>query len=217
MIVDKKTLSLEEQVYLTLEEEILSGVLKRGETLVETSLSARLGVSRTPLRSALHRLAEEGLIEISPNRGAVVVGIGADDLVDIYRIRMRLEGLASAEAARKISDEDKKRLRDIIELSEFYMAKQDSEHFKELDSEFHGIIFKACGNRVLCKTLSDLHRNIHFYRKQSLAAGDRLEKALSEHKQILAAIETGDCDMADRLTSDHIEAALKNLLTVTEN
>ena len=97
------------------------------------------------------------------------------------------------------------------------IVEQDSEHFKELDSEFHGIIFKACGNRVLCKTLSDLHRNIHFYRKQSLAAGDRLEKALSEHKQILAAIETGDCDMADRLTSDHIEAALKNLLTVTEN
>ena len=217
MIVDKNTHSLEERVYLTLEEEILSGKLKRGETLTENSLSTRLGVSRTPLRSALHRLAEEGLIEISPNRGAVVVGIGADDLVDIYRIRMRLEGLASSEAARKISDEDKKRLRDTIELSEFYMAKQDSDHFKELDSQFHSIIFKACGNRVLCKTLSDLHRNIHFYRKQSLAAGDRLEKALAEHKQILDAIERGDCEMADKLTSDHIEAALKNVIAVTEN
>lgn len=216
MIVDKKTHSLEEQVYFALEDEILCGKLKRGDMLTENQLSARLGVSRTPLRGALHRLAEEGLVEISPNRGAVVVGIGKDDLVDIYKIRVRLEGLASAEATKNISDEEIHRLRDIIDLSEYYMARQDSEHFKELDSEFHSIIYKASGNRVLCKTLSELHRNIHFYRKQSLAVADRLEKSLFEHKQILRAIEEGDCEMADKLTSEHIEAAMQNLLKVTD-
>ena len=76
MIVNKNAKSLEESVFLTLEEEILSGALKRGEGLTETALSTRLGVSRTPLRAALARLAEEGLVEISPNKGAVVVGIG---------------------------------------------------------------------------------------------------------------------------------------------
>ena len=216
MIVDKKIHSLEEQVYFTLEDEILSGKLKRGETITENSLSARLGVSRTPLRAALHRLAEEGLIEISPNRGAVVMGIGKEELVDIYKIRMRLEGLASAEAAKKISVEDKKRLKEIVELSDFYIAKQDSERLKELDTEFHSIIYQAGGNRMLCKVLSDLHKNVHIYRKRSLTVVDRLEKSVSEHKRILAAIEHGDADAADRLTSSHIEAALNNLLTVAD-
>lgn len=216
MIVDKNAKSLEESVFLTLEDEILSGKIKRGETLTETSLSRRLGVSRTPLRGALHRLCEEGLIEIHPNRGAVVVGIGREELIDIYKIRMRLEGLASAEAARRISDDDKKRLRDILELADFYIAKRDAEHLKELDSEFHSIIYSASGNRLLCKTLSELHRNIHFYRKRSLAVVDRLEKSAAEHKEILAAIERGDSEGADRLTSAHIEAALNNLLLVSD-
>ena len=170
----------------------------------------------TPLRAALHRLAEEGLIEISPNRGAVVMGIGKEELVDIYKIRMRLEGLASAEAAKKISAEDKKRLKEIVELSDFYIAKQDSERLKELDTEFHSIIYQAGGNRMLCKVLSDLHKNVHIYRKRSLTVVDRLEKSVSEHKMILAAIEHGDADAADRLTSSHIEAALNNLLTVAD-
>lgn len=216
MIVGKNAHSLEESVFLTLEEEILSGRLKKGETLTETSLSSRLGVSRTPLRGAMHRLCEEGLIEITPNRGAVVIGIGDEELVDIYKIRIRLEGLASAEAAKRISEEDLNRLRESVELSEFYMQKRDAEHLKELDSEFHSIIYKASGNRLLCKTLTELHRNIQFYRKRSLAVGDRLGKTIAEHKEILCAIERGDSEAADRLTSAHIEAALNNLLIVTK-
>ena len=216
MIVNKNAKSLEESVYLALEEEILSGKLKKGDSLTETSLSARLGVSRTPLRAALHRLAEEGLIEIAPNRGAVVVGIGDEELVDIYKIRIRLEGLASSEAAKRISPDDLKRLRDSVELSEFYIAKQDAEHLKELDSEFHNIIYKASGNRLLCKTLTELHRNIQFYRKRSLGVAKRLEKSIAEHREILTAIERGDAEAADRLTSAHIEAALNNLLSVKD-
>ncbi len=216
MIVDKNAKSLEENVFLTLEDEILSGKLKRGDTLTETSLSARLGVSRTPLRGALHRLFEEGLIEVTPNRGAVVIGIGREELVDIYKMRIRLEGLASAEAAKRISDDDKRRLREIVELCDFYIARRDAERLKELDSEFHSIIYKASGNRMLNKTLSELHRNIHFYRKRSLAVEERLEKSSEEHKQILGAIERGDSEAADRLTSSHIEAALNNLLAVND-
>ena len=114
MIVDNNAKSLEERVLFALEEEILSGKLEKGEVLTEISLSKRLGVSRTPLRAALHRLYEEGLIDITPNRSAVVVGVGRDELIDIYKIRMRLEGLASREATLKMNDEDKKRLRDSV-------------------------------------------------------------------------------------------------------
>ena len=137
MIVDKKNASLEEQVTATLEEEILTGKLAAGMALTEQSLSTRLGVSRTPIRAALHTLAEEGLISLVPNRGAVVVGVTRDDLIDIYNIRMRLEGLASATAANRISPEDMAKLRESVELAEFYIYKNDTEHLKELDTAFH--------------------------------------------------------------------------------
>jgi DNA-binding GntR family transcriptional regulator len=214
MIVDKKATSLEESVYLTLEEEILGGSLKPGDTLAEVALSRRLGVSRTPIRGALMRLSEEGLIELIPNRGAVVIGVNSEDLINIYKIRMRLEGLASREAARLISDSDRERLTELVELSEFYLTKKDTEHIKELDSEFHNVIYRASGSRLLYKTLSELHRSIKAYRKLSLTVHDRLERSIAEHREILAAILRGDGDEADRLTSLHVGAALDNLLSV---
>ena len=156
-------------VYSHLEEEILTGKLVSGEALGEIALAKRLGVSRTPVRGALHRLAEDGLVEINPNRGAMVVGINTDDLIDIYNIRMRLEGLASSLAAKRIAEDELKELSDSVELSEFYIKKRDTEHLKELDTAFHSIIYKASGSRMLAKTLSELHKKIKSYRKLSLS------------------------------------------------
>lgn len=216
MIIDKKTASLEEQVTETLEAEILTGKLAAGASLTEQSLSVRLGVSRTPIRAALHTLAEEGLINLIPNKGAVVVGVTREDLIDIYRIRMRLEGLASALAAERISPEELATLRESVELAEFYISKNDAEHLKELDTQFHAIIYRASGNRMLNKTLSELHRNITSYRKMSLAVPGRLERSVGEHREILAAIEERDAERADRLTSAHVEAALENMLSAAD-
>ena len=216
MIIDNKTASLEEQVTATLESEILTGKLASGTALTEQSLSVRLGVSRTPIRAALHTLAEEGLINLIPNRGAVVVGVTREDLIDIYKIRMRLEGLASALAAERISPEEIGTLRESVELAEFYISKNDTEHLKELDTQFHAIIYRASGNRMLNKTLSELHRNITSYRKMSLAVPGRLEKSVGEHREILAAIEAKDTERADKLTSEHVAAALENMLKTAD-
>ena len=213
MIIDNKIASLEEQVTATLEAEILTGKLAAGTALTEQSLSVRLGVSRTPIRAALHTLAEEGLIDLVPNRGAVVVGVTREDLIDIYKIRMRLEGLASALAAERISREDLATLRESVELAEFYISKNDTEHLKELDTQFHAIIYRASGNRMLNKTLSELHRNIISYRKMSLSVPGRLERSVGEHREILKAIEAGDAERADSLTCAHVAAALENMLT----
>ena len=216
MLTEEKYLSLEEKVHGQLEEEILSGKLPRGTALTELSLSERLGASRTPIRSALHRLAEDGLVDIAVNRGAVVVGITEDDLVDIYRIRVRLEGLASSLAAERISDEACRALRESVELAEFYISKKDTERLKQLDSQFHETIYKATENRLLCKTLSELHRKIKSYRKLSLSVPGRLERSVQEHREILEAIEAHDATEADRLTSLHIEEALENMVHALE-
>lgn len=213
MTKEFKDVSLEQMVYNALEEEILSGELKRGTPLTEIALSNRLGVSRTPVRGALHRLSEEGLVEITPNKGAVVVGINIGDLVDIYKIRMRLEGLASMSAAERISSSELSRLRNSVELSEFYISKNDVESLKELDTEFHKIIYAASGNRMLAKTLTELHNKIKSYRKISLTVSGRLAETVKEHKEILSAIEAGDGNLADELTLRHIERALENIVS----
>lgn len=213
MIIDSNSRSLEEMVYSHLEEEILTGKLVSGEALGEIALAKRLGVSRTPVRGALHRLAEDGLVEINPNRGAMVVGINTDDLIDIYNIRMRLEGLASSLAAKRIAEDELKELSDSVELSEFYIKKRDTEHLKELDTAFHSIIYKASGSRMLAKTLSELHKKIKSYRKLSLSVPGRLEMSVTEHREILAAIKEKNAEKADKLTSLHIERALTNMLS----
>ncbi len=216
MIVDKNIKSLGQSVFLRLEEEILNGTLKKGDTLTEITLAERLGVSRTPLRAALHALAEEGLVEIVPNRGATVIGVSRDDLVDIYKIRMRLEGIAAGLAAKRITPEAVKALENSVELSEFYLSKNDSDHLKELDSEFHGIIYKSSGSRHIAKILTELHRNIRSYRKLSLSVPTRLENSVKEHRAILEAIKSADAELAERLCCEHIEAALNNLLPIVD-
>lgn len=211
MIIDERTGSLEEHVFDVLEEEIISGALVKGQIVTENELSARLEVSRTPIRGALRRLAEEGLVEIAPNRRVTVIGISTDDLIDAYRIRIRLEGLSSALATERMTDEEKKKLSDFVELSEYYLSKKDTENLKLLDTQFHSMIYRASGNRMLCRILSEIHRNITRYRKMSLAVPGRLESSVEEHREILNAILRGDSVEADRLTSCHIERALNNI------
>ncbi len=216
MIVDARMASLEEKTFETLKEEILTGALPKGENLTELALSERLGVSRTPIRSAIRRLAEEGLVSIVPNRGAVVRGIDKNDLVDIYKIRIRLEGLASASCAKNIKPEQLEKLRRSVELAEFYISRKDAENVKELDTEFHLTIYEASGNPQLQSILSDLHKKIKMYRKLSLSVAGRLENSIREHREILEAIEKGDPELADKLTSRHIELALENVILATK-
>lgn len=217
MIIESKYFSLEEKVYHELEEEILTGKLKRGEALTEISLSKRLGVSRTPVRSAIRRLTEDGLIETVANRGSVVVGITEADMIDIYRVRVRLEGLASKLAAECISKEGLDTLTEAVELAEFYISKKDTEKLKELDSVFHETVYKEANNRWLARTLSELHKKIRTYRKLSLTVPGRLEASVAEHRKILDAIARGDSAEADRLTSLHIEAATDSMMLAFES
>lgn len=206
--------SLEEKVYLSLEEQIISQKLRPGESVTEMKLSRELGVSRTPVREALQRLDREGLIKLIPNKGAVVLGISEQDLIDIYKIRMRLEGLAARIAAEKRDEALCHELGDNVDLTGFYMAKGDIEKVKNLDSEFHDIIYRCCESRMLGKTLSELHRYIASYRKLSLAVSGRIDRSLAEHKEIYDAIAGGNADAADELMSKHVERALENLLKI---
>ena len=125
---------------------------------------------------------------------------------------MRLDGLAAAMAAEKMSDEDIEKLRESVDLSEFYIQRNDAEHQKELDTAFHALIYTASGSRMLGEILSELHKKAKLYRKISLGAHSRAERSVLEHRDILGAIEARDPRAAERLTQNHVKKALDGIL-----
>lgn len=204
-----KSISLADQVFEKLESDIVSGVYPRGEVLTELKLVEQLNVSRTPIREALRRLEQERLIQDS-GKGSVVLGITLEDLVDIMDIRLRCEGLTARYAALNRSEEDAARLRQLMELQDFYVEKEDLDHLRQIDDEFHDCIYEFCGRHVLMDTLRPLHRKSQRYRRGSLAKRRRI--STDEHKAVCDAICAGDGDRADEMMTRHIENARKSMI-----
>ena len=206
-----KTVSLADQVFERLENDIITGFYPRGEILTELKLVEQLGVSRTPIREALRRLEQERLIQ-ETGKGSLVLGITVEDLMAIMAIRKRIEGLAAYHATKNLTEEGRKELTRINELQEFYFAKMDLEHLRQMDDRFHDAIYELCGSAVIRDTLRPLHRKTQRYRKASIENPERLAKSIEEHNAIFAAILSGDAELADRLITEHIAKAEKNMV-----
>ncbi len=209
-MIEHKSISISDQVFENLERDILSGKYERGEILTEMKLSEALGVSRTPIREALRRLAQEHIIEIG-TKGAVVIGISEEDIAIIYEIRRRIEGIASAMAATRASDEDIEALRSIVELQEFYTEKGKADSIKEEDSEFHRKLYEMSGSTPLSDTLESLHKKVVKYRKASVSNTGRATNSLKEHRAIFEAVAAHDAALAEKLTVTHVENAAASI------
>lgn len=209
-MIEHKTISLADQVFEHIENDILLGKYQRGEILTESKLSAQLGVSRTPIREALRRLNQENLIE-ETGKGSVVLGISDDDLADIFLVRSKIECLATAAAANRATDEDKENLRKVVELQEFYLDKHDADQIKSMDNRFHELIYKISGSTVFYEILVPLHKKIQKYRKASVESESRASASVAEHKEILAAIVKNDDERASELAVKHINNAYKHI------
>ena len=162
-----RTVSLADQVFEKLEDDIITGVYPRGEILTELKLVEQLGVSRTPIREALRRLEQERLIE-DCSKGSVVLGITTEDLEDIMNIRQRIEGLAAYYATVNMSEEGRKELAHIVDLQEFYYTKRDADRLRQVDDQFHDAICFLSGRTVITDTLIPLHRKTRRYRRISM-------------------------------------------------
>ncbi len=206
MMIEHKSISLAEQVFDRLEADILSGKYQQGEILTELKLVGDLGVSRTPIREALRRLEQEHIVEITP-RGILVIGVSRKDLDDILAIRIRIEGLAAAEAAKNITDEQLEELRETVELQEFYVPKHDADRINGMDSRFHHLIYRFSGSVPLYDTLMPLHKKLHKYRKASVENEVRSEHSSQEHRAIFEAIAAHDAELAEQRMMAHIANA----------
>lgn len=209
--MEHKMISIADQIFSELERAILTGEYERDELLTEVALSEKLGVSRTPIREALRRLDLEHIVEIT-SKGARVIGINETDISDIYDIRYNVEGLAARRTAERATDEQIRHMKDVLELQEFYTAKDEPDAIKNADSEFHIAIYQSCASPTLMDTLEPLHRRIIKFRRVSVAHKGRAAASLEEHRDIYNAIAAHDGELAEKLMKQHILNARISIL-----
>lgn len=211
MLIEYRPKSLADQVYERLEESILNGEYSPGDILTEKQLSVELGVSRTPIREALSRLEYDSLVK-ETSQGTEVRGINEDDVKDLYDVKKNLETLAVKKAVENMTEEDIKALKDVVDQQIYFAGKGDTEKVRNLDTEFHDIIYGRCGSVTFEKILSGVHHKLKKYRRNSLKSKKRIKASVIEHEEILKAIEERNAKEAQRLMTKHLENAYKSVI-----
>ena len=206
-----KSTSLADQVFDKLENDIIQGVYQKGEILTELKLVEMMGVSRTPIREALRRLEQERLI-LDSGKGSVVLGITEEDLLDIMNIRQRIEGLAAYYATVNMTPEGRKELTHIVDLQEFYFNKDDADRLRQVDDQFHDLICVLSNRTVITDTLIPLHHKTRRYRRIAMEDWVRAAKTKGEHYEMYQAIVSGNAELAESLTTQHIVNAKKHMM-----
>jgi DNA-binding GntR family transcriptional regulator len=188
---------------------IIEGEYGPNERLIEEQLAERLGVSRTPIRQALTMLEAEGLVEIAPNRGAMVCSFSVEDVWDIYDLRAVLEGHAARRAASRVGEGELGRLNELADEMEglvgrFADHEEEIRRLVALNQEFHGTIVAASRNRRLGRLLRGTVQ-IPLMFKAFFWYGPH-ERTISNHyhRQILRALEAGDADRAETVMREHV-------------
>ena len=198
-------LPLREVVYLSLRKAILKEQLKPGERLMENTLAAKLGVSRTPVREAIRMLSDEGLVLLIPRRGAQVARISRKELNDVLEVRRSLEDLAIRKAALLIKEEDLAALEEAELAFRSAVKSGDLTTIAEADIAFHDVIYAAAGNRRLLTILSNLREQMYRFRLEYLKQVDIAATLVGEHAAIAAAVRERDPEKASKLLCAHID------------
>ncbi|MHA6797020.1 GntR family transcriptional regulator [Pseudonocardia bannensis] len=203
--------------YQAIQCGITEGDYPPGSWIREDEVAARAGVSRTPVREALRKLHSEGIVELLPNRGAVVVGWTSHDLDDIFDLRMMLEGYAVrrvVEAPR--GDIDLPALNAMCtEMEQLLDQGGTANHDRigELAVAFHSALHRASGNRQLMSILPGLNQVPLVHTANRQRTHEQLARSLTQHREILEAITAGDADWAEAVMRAHVRAARAALRT----
>ena len=188
----------------SLEQRIVEGDLGNGKRLDETELSSFYGVSRTPVREALQRLAESGLAEHLPRRGTFVRSPSLSQLVEMFEVMAELECMAIRLAARRATSNDIDALEKDNETCRAAVAANDTKKYYEINARLHGRIYQMSGNSFLANEARRLHDRLRPFRRLQLRVRGRMEESMAEHDIILAALRDGDADRAMETMKKHI-------------
>jgi DNA-binding GntR family transcriptional regulator len=204
--------SVADRVYAALRERILAGEIPHHARLHQEQLSEELGVSRTPLREALGRLAADGLVELLPQRGARVADITPADMETSYVARLVIEPAAAALAASRRSAEDVAEMRRAI--ADHRLESADVQTVYDANRDFHLAVVRATGNPFLlrfCEQLWVRRIGLRVYEEQR-EPPEFIAADADWHERIADAIEAGDTARAEREMREHIDQAMQLLL-----
>ncbi len=197
-----------EKVYDHIKQAIFDGRYKPGERLGEESLARETGVSRTPVRSALSRLATEGLIKPLGKRGYCHAGDSLEEMEELFELRAVLEGFALGLVARKISKETLKELDRYLARAKKALARNDIEEVFKWNTEFHDALTKLIADRPrLHSLISDMRKYVLRYRKDTLLYLKGAERSIEGHCRIMHALMLGCPDICEKVMRDHIREA----------
>ncbi len=204
--VRAETASVAEQSYQSLREAILTMDIYRDDAdlrLDEQRLASALGVSRTPVRQALARLQHEGLVQVMPRRGAMIIRKGKSEITDMIRAWGALESMAARLVCERASDEDVSSLRDLFASFADGQLRLHLNEYSEANLRFHQRIFELAGSPVISNLVDGLLVHVRAIRGRMIGEEDRAERSIVDHMHIIEALEARDADLAERLVRDH--------------
>lgn len=201
----KSGASLRELAYVQIKQRIISCHLRPGEAINEAQLTQLLGLGRTPVHQALHRLEMEGMVTILPRKGVMVTPISLNDILDMIEVRRTNEELCVRLAVERAQEEDFIVMREIIGRTQPLLARRDVKGLMEVDLQFHLAISAAARNRVLAELLRNLHEKQARFWFLTLSEMHHSERIYDEHMQILTAMENRDSAAAVKAIHVHID------------
>jgi len=191
-------------IAISLEQMIFDGTFADGDRLDEVRLAEQFGVSRTPLREALQRLESSGLVTLIPRRGAFVRQPGPLELLEMFEVMAELEAVCARLAARRMSNEALKELRQANTRCQVAAEAQDSDLYYTENERFHATIYRESGNSFLENESLKLQKRLRPFRRQQLRFRGRMAQSLTEHEAIVAALTEGDSIAAADTLRDHV-------------
>jgi DNA-binding GntR family transcriptional regulator len=201
-----------EYVYRSLKEQIISGAVAPNTRLVELGIADEFGVSRTPVREALKRLAAENLVLSDPARGMVVHAPDAAEIEDVFVVREVLDGLATRLAAHRITPTELSRLQVILESMKEAIETDRREQVVIANVRFHDVIYGVAGNDMLERIARDLREFVRRFTTLPFASPERVDDVLREHMAIYEALRNHDPEAAELASHAHLGAAREYLV-----
>ncbi|MET4575753.1 GntR family transcriptional regulator [Ottowia thiooxydans] len=204
--------------YSRIKQLILDNELAPGAQVLEQTLADQLGLSRTPVRDALTRLSQEGLLEVVPRHGIRVLPMSPDDMREIYEVLIALEPAATEMLTlRRPSKEEIAPLIEACEAMEQALEDDDLPRWATADARFHSSLIGLCGNRRLATMVSGVWEQSHRARMFTLRLRAKPVQSTREHREIVEAILAGDAAKARDLYRSHRETAAKGMMKLIED
>lgn len=210
---DKKlVLTIRDQVYNIIKENILSEHYKPGEKVNEVTLAKELGVSRSPVRSAINELVGEGLLESKPHHYVRVRELTEKEILDVYELRLLLEIFAIEKAVETMDEAMSKRLTQFATYFQTCGTYDQLLSYVEIDTKFHNYLIEHAGNNLVLETFGRIGALITPFRIISLKSRDRFQESVEEHVAIISALCAKDAKTATEACRTHLTLAKNEIV-----